>query len=142
MAALGMMNHLALTLSDLRTSENVFYRPVLEFLGYGKLEDGQEMTLWWSERAGAGVNLWQADPELAAIPHQRYAPGFHHFAFSAESREQVDRLHDRLREIGATVLDAPAEYPYTPGYYAVFFADPDGLKFEFVHIPPARPLVE
>jgi glyoxylase I family protein len=142
MAALGMMNHLALTLSDLRTSEKVFYRPVLEFLGYGKLEDGQEMTLWWSERAGSGVNLWQADPELAAIPHQRYAPGFHHFAFSAESREQVDRLHDRLREIGATVLDAPAEYPYTPGYYAVFFADPDGLKFELVHIPPARPLVE
>jgi hypothetical protein len=50
MAALGMMNHLALTLRDLRTSETVFYQPVLEFLGYSKLEDGQEMTLWWSER--------------------------------------------------------------------------------------------
>jgi predicted lactoylglutathione lyase len=22
------------------------------------------------------------------------------------------------------------------GYYAVFFADPDGMKFELVHIPP------
>jgi catechol 2,3-dioxygenase-like lactoylglutathione lyase family enzyme len=142
MAALGMMNHLALTLSDLKTSEKVFYQPVLEFLGYRKLEDGEEMTLWWSERVGAAVNLWQADPELASVPHQRYAPGFHHFAFSAESREQVDRLHDRLREIGAKVLDPPADYPYMPGYYAVFFADPDGLKFEFVYIPQTRPLVE
>jgi hypothetical protein len=29
MAALGGMNHLALTLSDLRTSETVFYQPAL-----------------------------------------------------------------------------------------------------------------
>ena len=41
-----------------------------------------------------------------------------------------------LRDFGADVLDAPAEYPhYAPGYYAVFFADPDGLKLEFVHMP-------
>ena len=31
------------------------------------------------------------------------------------------------------VLDAPAEYPqYGADYYALFFADPDGLKLEFV----------
>ena len=35
-----------------------------------------------------------------------------------------------------STLDPPAEYPlYAPGYYAVFFADPDGLKLEFVHMP-------
>ena len=28
----------------------------------------------------------------------------------------------------------PAEYGYEPGYYAVFFVDPDGLKLEFVHV--------
>ena len=34
------------------------------------------------------------------------------------------------------VLDPPREYPeYVPGYYAVFFTDPDGLKLELVHIP-------
>lgn len=34
------------------------------------------------------------------------------------------------------ILDAPAEYPrYGAGYYAVFFADPDGLKLEYVHKP-------
>jgi glyoxylase I family protein len=38
-----------------------------------------------------------------------------------------------LRSIGATILDAPADYPrYGPTYYALFFADPDGLKLEFV----------
>ncbi len=133
--ALGAMNHLALTLSDLKAAEESFYTPVLEFLGYAKVEDVEGMTLWFSQTAAAAINLFQATAELKDRPHERYAPGLHHFAFWAESRDQVDALHDRLREIGATVLDPPAEYDYTPGYYAVFFADPDGMKFELVHMP-------
>ena len=131
----GAMNHLALTLSDLKAAEAAFYGPLLEFLGYSKIEDEPEMTLWFSQSAGAAVNLFQATAALKDRPHERYAPGFHHFAFWAESRAQVDALHARLSEIGATILDPPAEYDYLPGYYAVFFADPDGLKFELVHMP-------
>ena len=68
--------------------------------------------------------------------HDRYSPGLHHVAWHAQSRADVDRLHALLVEIGATVLDAPADYPqYGDGYYAVFFADPDGLKLEFVYTP-------
>jgi hypothetical protein len=29
----------------------------------------------------------------------------------------------------------PQEYTYSPGYYAVFFYDPDGLKLEILHTP-------
>ena len=32
--------------------------------------------------------------------------------------------------MGATILDAPAEYPYSPGYFAVYFTDPDGLLIQ------------
>jgi glyoxylase I family protein len=58
-----------------------------------------------------------------------------HVAFSAENREDVERLHNVLKEIDATILDPPAECPYFPEYYAVYFADPDGLKLEFVFWP-------
>ena len=35
--------------------------------------------------------------------------------------------------LGVEILDAPADYPqYAPGYYAVFFADPDGIRLEIV----------
>ena len=65
--------------------------------------------------------------------HDRYSPGLHHVAFYALTRSDVDRLHQVLVDIGAVVLDPPAEYPqYGSGYYALFFADPDGLKLEFV----------
>ncbi len=36
---------------------------------------------------------------------------------------------------GQSILDAPCEYPeYVPGYYAMCFSDPDGIKLELVHI--------
>ena len=47
--------------------------------------------------------------------------------------QRAERFYRPLN--GATVPDAPAEYDYEPGYYAVFFTDPDGMKLEFVHIP-------
>ena len=35
----------------------------------------------------------------------------------------------------ATLESLPQEYAYMPGYYAVFFYDPDGIKLEIGHIP-------
>jgi glyoxylase I family protein len=62
-----------------------------------------------------------------------------HLAWKVDSRAEVDRMHERLLSVGATILDPPAEYPqYNKGrgYYAVFFADADVLKLECVYTPP------
>jgi glyoxylase I family protein len=59
--------------------------------------------------------------------------GVHHVAFFADSRELVDERAAWLRDRGAEIESGPAEYDYTPGYYAVFFYDPDGIKLEIVH---------
>jgi len=42
-----------------------------------------------------------------------------------------------LRDQGAEVESGPREYDYTPGYYAVFLFDPDGIKLELLHRPVA-----
>ena len=68
--------------------------------------------------------------------HDSHAPGIHHLALRANRREDVDRLYRALLEMKAEILNAPREYPqYEPGYYAVFFLDPDGIKLEFVFTP-------
>ena len=76
-----------------------------------------------------------AKAENLRRPHDRNAAGLNHLALTAESRDEVDRMHELLREMGAHILDPPAEYPYFPGYYAVYFSDPDNIKLEFAFVP-------
>ena len=66
--------------------------------------------------------------------HHRKPGALHHLAFKAASRAEVDRLHSELQGIGATIVSPPREYPeYTPaGYYALFFKDLEGIKYEIV----------
>jgi len=66
--------------------------------------------------------------------HRREPGGLHHPAFKAESRADVDRLYSEMKSTGATVGSAPRAYPeYTPpGYYALFFKDLEGIKYEIV----------
>lgn len=131
---LGTMNHLALTVND-RSKSEPFYDAILKFMGYQQVEKNDEFIMWWSKDAGA-ILISVANPDSPNKVHDRYSPGLHHLAFNADSREQVDKLYKLILEIGAKVLDPPAEYNhYAPGYYAVFFADPDGIKLELVHMP-------
>jgi len=49
----------------------------------------------------------------------------------AETRGQVDRVAKIVREAGGQNLEGPQIWPeYSPGYYALFFEDPDGNKLE------------
>ncbi len=70
--------------------------------------------------------------------HRRKPGSLHHLAFKAESRAEVNRLYAELQKIGATIVSAPREYPeYTPAhYYAVFFKDLEGIKYEIVCTTP------
>lgn len=130
----GSVNHLSLTVSSIEKSEP-FYDSVLRFMGYQQVEKTDAFTMWWLENAVA-ILIYPANPNSDNKIHDRYSPGLHHLAFNADSREQVDNLYKLLVEMGATILDSPAEYnQYAPGYYAVFFADPDGIKLELVHMP-------
>jgi catechol 2,3-dioxygenase-like lactoylglutathione lyase family enzyme len=84
---------------------------------------------------GYSISIRPSMGEFAHRLHDRNAPGFNHMAFYAEDRSDIVAMDKLLKEMGAQILDAPAEYPYSPGYFAVYFADPDGLKFEFAYVP-------
>jgi glyoxylase I family protein len=84
---------------------------------------------------GYSVSIRPSKGEFAHRQLDRNTPGFNHLAFIAENRSDVDKMYELLKQLGATALDALAEYPYSPGYFAVYFTDPDGLKCEFAHAP-------
>jgi len=134
----GFLHHLDLTVKDPWTSAP-FYDAVLGFMGYRRWSE-DENGIDWEHASGTAhlptIGIFKAKGEHAARKHDRFSPGLHHIAWQAASRADVDALYALLLEIKATVLDAPADYPqYGDGYYAVMFADPDGLKLEFVFEP-------
>ena len=57
--------------------------------------------------------------------------GANRIALWAETEEEVNRLGEIVRNAGAQMVEGP-EYcaDYTPGYYAVFFEDADGNRWE------------
>lgn len=131
----GAVHHIDLTVIDLATSAP-FYDRVLGFLGYTRTRADAVGSNWELREEGRLICEVDIRPARSHRAHDRYSAGLHHLAWHAESRADVDRLHRLLQEMGARILDAPADYPrYGTGYYAVFFADPDGLKLEFVHWP-------
>jgi len=131
----GAFHHIDLSVSDVAAARRV-YAPVLDFLGYTMVKDrpdGCEWDVKGREPFGASLGIRTA---TSGGSHDRYAPGLHHLAWRVESRDAVDAAHALLVEHGIAVLDPPAHYPeYSGDYYAVFFADPDGLKLEIVHAP-------
>lgn len=129
---IGGVHHLILNVTDLGRSRN-FYQWLMPRVGYDgtRVYDG---SVGWF---GAYGSFWlkQEDARFAADRFDKDRVGLCEVAFRAENRAQVDAVATGLAGIGARILDPPREYPYRPGYYAVFFADPDGIKLELVHIP-------
>jgi catechol 2,3-dioxygenase-like lactoylglutathione lyase family enzyme len=129
------VHHIDLVVSSIERSLP-FYRELLGPLGWhgiGEVEGERGETIWYLSGAGCSIGLREAQSPGDAV--DRYRVGLHHLAIEAGSRAVVDERADWLRENGARLESEPQEYTYSPGYYAVFFYDPDGLKLEILHVP-------
>jgi glyoxylase I family protein len=134
---MSAIDHLDLVVTSFERSLE-FYRGLLGPLGYVRVSEiaGErgERVIYLGRIGGMGsVSLREAQSDAHAVPYDRYGVGLHHLAFAASTRAAVDERAAWLRERGAEIESGPAEYDYTPGYYAVFFYDPDAIKLEIVH---------
>jgi glyoxylase I family protein len=133
-------SHVDLVVSDIDRSLD-FYRGLLGPLGWNRMsevEGERGETIHYISQEGPGVaalGLRQRPADAPGHGYDRYAIGLHHLCLDAPSREAVDERAGWLRESGATIESGPEAYEYTPGYYAVFFYDPDGIKLELLHRP-------
>jgi catechol 2,3-dioxygenase-like lactoylglutathione lyase family enzyme len=120
------IDHLVLSVGNLARSKD-FYGKVLGFLGFKLKYDQADMVGWSNRKTLFGIA--QADAQGRKRKHRKGNIGFHHYAFELSSRKDVDALGAFLDKHGMTVIDPPGEY-YDSSYYAVYFADPDGMKLE------------
>jgi catechol 2,3-dioxygenase-like lactoylglutathione lyase family enzyme len=132
----GGVHHVDLVVSSIERSLP-FYRDLLGPLGWhgiSEVEGERGETIFTLSGPGTNIGLREAQTrELGR--YDRYSVGLHHLCLEAFSRADVDERAEWLRSVGAELESEPQEYGYVPGYYAVFFFDPDGVKLELVHVP-------
>ena len=133
------LDHIYLTVSDLERSER-FYDSVLELLDFRKGDKpiaGEPHRHYFNRVMQISIRPGREGHRS----HDPYGPGLHHLCLQVETVEDVDRAAAGLAERGIATT-APAFYPeYAPDYYATFFKDPDGLRFEIVARRAQRRLV-
>lgn len=130
------IHHVDLVVSSIERSLP-FYRDLLGPLGWHGVTEVQgerNETIWYLWGPGSSLGVREALTTRDA-PFDRYEIGVHHVAFEAASRAAVDERAAWVSKQGGSIESGPEEYWYSPGYYAVFFYDPDGMKLEIVHIP-------
>lgn len=140
-----VIDHVQITVKDMQVAVP-FYDKMLALLGFdiGRKVSAtvDEHDLQVVEYLHPMVDSAISSPRDAFVEdaiHRRKPGALHHLAFRAESRAEVDRLHLELKAIGARIVGGPKLWPqHGPDYYAVFFKDPDGIKYEIVHSPRAH----
>ncbi len=136
-----LVDHIEITVRDVETAVQ-FYDQFLALLGYDlnlksrALLEEHEKDVVTYEHPKLGFTITSPLKVFAHEKINRRKPGaLHHLAFKVESRSEVDRLYLELESIGANIISPPRVYPeFTPpGYYALFFKDPEGIKYEIVY---------
>ncbi|HEX4334457.1 MAG TPA: VOC family protein [Polyangiaceae bacterium] len=123
------VDHVFLSVTDLPRSEK-FYDGVMTALGFRKVENelaGDRHAHYLNPSLQLTIRPARSDER--ADPHRA---GLHHLCLQASDERGVDEAHARLTALGVSATP-PRIYPeYNSDYYATFFEDPDGIRFEIV----------
>ena len=116
-------DHIDLRVKNWQNAQR-FYSQVLAAIGFRVDKSGDKWGLFEAEGSVA-VDFFGFTEEAD------HRPNGNRIAFWAPSRKAVDEVAEVVRKAGAKNIEGPELcLEYSPGYYAVFFDDPDGNKLE------------
>lgn len=115
-----MIGYVTLGTNDLARAAK-FYDAIAAELGTKRMMDDDKFIAWGEPGGAAGVGLTKPfDGNPATVGNGVMV------AFECKTREQVDRVYNLARSLGAPCEGPPGER--WPGFYAAYFRDPDGNK--------------
>jgi catechol 2,3-dioxygenase-like lactoylglutathione lyase family enzyme len=125
--------HVQLTVNDVAVSR-AFWAPLFELFEMKIIFDvpGQ---VFYGVGGRTGVCISAAADEHRGERFQQRRVGLHHLCFRLRTREDIDTLHAFFVERGVTIVHAPEEGPWAPGYYSLLVEDPDGIRVEANYVP-------
>src|SRR4051794_2954802 len=118
-----LFDHIDLRVKNRKAAQK-FYKKVLPAIGFRANKSSKE---WGQFNAGAG----KAVEFFGFTEDPNHKPNEIRIAFWANSRAAVNKIAEVVRKAGGRNIEGPELcLEYSPGYYAVFFEDPDGNKLE------------
>jgi catechol 2,3-dioxygenase-like lactoylglutathione lyase family enzyme len=121
-----VFDHLDFRVADVAAAKS-FYDAMLRAFGMrGRAqEDG---TIVYLRIAGGKI-----EEAFALLEDRAHRPNATRVAFGAATTDEVDRIASRLLAAGARNSEGPEWCPeIAPNYYAFFFEDAEGNRFEVV----------
>jgi catechol 2,3-dioxygenase-like lactoylglutathione lyase family enzyme len=123
-----LFDHIDLRVRNRATAQR-FYAQFLPAVGFHVDKSGERWGLFEAE-GGVEVDFFGFEEEAD------HRPNANRIAFWAPSQEAVNKVAEVVREAGGKNIEGPELcVEYSPGYYAVFFEDPDGNKLEVCYRP-------
>ena len=129
------IHHFQIQVSNIQKSAT-FYGELLGRLDFTKVFETEGMVEWQKE--GTRIVVAQCPKRFLADGYHRRRVGLNHIAFRAPSRAAVDELYRNYllpNKIPILYGGSKEWKDYDPGYYAVYFEDPDRIKLELVYVP-------
>lgn len=134
-----IIDHIQVTVKDLAVAEP-FYDKLMPILGFDLSRKGKgrveahdfDVVEYFHPRLIFAINSPRQAFKDDTV-HRRKPGALHHLAFKAGSQQEVDEAYLKIKETGAHIVEPPRFYPqHGEAYYALFFKDPCGIKYEIV----------
>ena len=131
-----MIGYATLGVRDLQRSA-VFYDAILGYLDATRCRDQPNLIGWRFPRGGS--ELYVLSPYNGEVAHPGNGPML---ALLAASPDTVRAVYAKAIALGGTDEGKPGPRNYSPNFYAAYFRDFDGNKFNVFCLspPPTEPL--
>jgi catechol-2,3-dioxygenase len=125
------MNHAVLYVRNVART-TAFYRDVLDFSVRFEIPGQAAFLQAPASNNDHDLGIFQIGADAKASQAGRGMVGLYHIAWEVDTLDELDRLAQKLREVGSLV--GASDHGATKALYA---HDPDGLEFEVCWLVPA-----
>ena len=104
-----------------------FYEKFLPALGFTRAFHSANWKVFATQGELPGAAYFAITEDPAHIPNGNL------IGFWANDREEVERIAQLVESIGGKINAGPGLFPISKSYFAVYFEDPCGNRYEFLH---------
>lgn len=104
-----------------------FYEKILPALGYTRSFHSPKWKVFAAEGELPGAAYF------AITENPEHQPNANLIGFWGTDRQAVNDFAQLVQASGGKLVDGPRLFPISPSYYSVYFEDPCGNRYEFLH---------